>query len=181
MGGMGDNMLSLLIEDKNLVIRDVDKPQVLKIQKWFDSSSIEDYKYAMGSDKPMTAADLYEKYLEVLINAREFFLSINIDDNLIGFIKGRVDYKEEGEIWIMSMLIDVPYQNKGIGKRVLGLIMDEFKKKFGFTKYYACIVNDNAQGKAFWKSNNFNEYRSSKDYFMIDNKCCDMVIMHRQL
>jgi ribosomal protein S18 acetylase RimI-like enzyme len=59
--------------------------------------------------------------------------------------------------------------------------MNEFREKLGVTKYFACIVHDNEQGKAFWKSNNFNEYRSAKDYFLIDNKCYDMVIMHRQL
>jgi Acetyltransferases, including N-acetylases of ribosomal proteins len=173
-------MLSLSIEDKDLTIRDIDKLQIDKITCWFNSN-IEKYKYAMGTSKQFTSEDFYEKYLEVLINAHEFFLGINMDGELIGFVKGRADYKNEGEIWIMSMLIGAPYQSRGIGSRALDLIIDEFNKKLGIKKFYACLVNDNIRGKAFWKRNSFSEYRSAKDFFTIDNKSYDMVIMNRVL
>lgn len=174
-------MLSLLIEDKDIIIRDIARPQINKMMEWFNGSNIGKYKYAMGIDKPVTVGDLYEKYLEVLINAHEFFLGITMDGELIGFIKGRADYKNDGEIWIMSLLIDSSYQNRGIGTRVLGLILKEFQEKFGIRKFYSCLVNDNVAGKAFWERNKFYECRSTKDYFTIDNKNYDLIIMYREL
>lgn len=174
-------MLSLLIDDNDIIIKDIGRSQINKMMEWFSGSDVDKYKYAMGIDKPVTVDDLYEKYLEVLINAHEFFLAITMNGEFIGFIKGRADYKREGEIWIMSLLIDASYQNRGIGTRVLGLIMREFKEKFGIRKFYSCLVNDNLSGKAFWERNKFYECRSTKDYFTIDNKSYDLIIMYREI
>jgi hypothetical protein len=69
-------MLSLLIEDEELSLKNLDKVQLEKITQWFQNSDPEQYKYAMGIDKPIMYQELYEKYLEALINAHEFFLSI---------------------------------------------------------------------------------------------------------
>jgi RimJ/RimL family protein N-acetyltransferase len=173
-------MLSLSITDGDITIKDIMRPQLSKIIKWFDNKSINHYKYSMGMDKPLTIDELHEKYLEVLINAHEYFLGISYNGCLVGFIKGRADYKDEGEVWIMSMLIDEPYQNEGVGGRALRLIMNEFKEKFGIKNFYACLVKDNEQGKVFWKNNGFSDYRSTKDYFTIDNKSYDLIIMSRQ-
>lgn len=174
-------MLSLMIKDLGLTIKDVEKSQLEKIVNWFACSDINLSRFSMGIDKPVTYNELYEKYLESLINAHEFFLGINIDANLIGFFKGRVDYKDEGEVWIMAMLIDAPYQNNGIGKRVLNLIMKEFKEKFGFNNFYVCVVKENVEGRAFWERNGFSEHRLSKGYFTINNKSYDLMIMYSQL
>ena len=171
-------MLSLFIKDRDLVIKDVEKTQLTKITEWFAGDDINLYKYAMGIDKPITYDDLYEKYLEALINAHEYFLGISLDGNLIGFLKGRVDYKNADEIWIMAMLIDTPYRNIGIGERVLKLIMKEFKDKYGINNFYACLVKENIRGKVFWQKNGFYEYRLSKGYFTINNKSYDLVIMN---
>lgn len=172
-------MLSLSIEDEDIHIKDIDKSQISKMIKWFDGSNIGKYKYAMGIDEPVTVDDLYEKYLEVLINAHEFFLGINMNDELIGFIKGRADYKNDGEVWIMSLLVDASYQNRGIGTRVLNAVMKEFKEKFGIREFYSCVINDNVGGKKFWQKNKFCECRATKDYFTMDNKNYDLIIMER--
>lgn len=172
-------MLSLSVTDKELLIKDISKDQLREINEWLKDT--ECYKYAMGTDQPITIDDLYEKYLEVLVNAHEFFLGISTFENFIGFIRGRVDYHGEGEIWIMSMLIDVSYQNKGIGTRVLDLVMNEFKEKLGITKFYTCLVDDNITGRSFWESNCFSPHRFTKGYFTIENKSCDLVIMIRNI
>lgn len=170
-------MLSLAIDDGDLIIKDIDKIQLYKIADWSNTN----YRYAMGVDKQITIEDLHEKYLEVLINAQEFFLSINFNGEFVGFVKGRVDLRDEGEIWIMSMLIDGSYQKKGVGRRVLNLIMDEFNERLGITSFYAFLVNDNIEAKTFWERNGFSEYRSTKGYFTIDNKSHDLTIMHKDL
>jgi len=174
-------MLSLLVKDKDLLVKDIARAELLKIVQFFNSDNSCQYKYAMGTDKPVTIEDLNEKYLEVLINAQEFFLSINYSGNFIGFIKGRADFRDKGEIWIMSILIDAPYQNKGIGKKALKLVMEEIKERFGVTSFYSCLVEDNSGGKKFWESNGFCEIRTNKNYFTIDNKNYDLVIMYRKL
>lgn len=173
-------MLSLIVDDKDMILKDIDKSELLKIVKWFESGDPYQYKIAMGIDKPMTYADLHEKYLEALINAHEFFLSINYNREIVGFIKGRVDYKDEGEVWIMAMFVEDIHQNMGIGRRALELIVSEFKQKLGFHIFFACLVEDNVQAKAFWEGSGFTEYRLSKGYFTIENKSRDLVIMQRK-
>lgn len=174
-------MLSLLIEDNDTTIKDLDKTQLSKIVEWFQSSDMVQNRYAMGINSPVTYDDIHEKYLEVLINAHEFFLGISLDEELVGFIKGRVDYRDKSEVWIMAMLIDASHRSKGLGKRVLELIIDEFNDKMGITSFYTCLISENVQAKSFWKQNGFMEHRLSKGYFTIDNKSHDLVIMQRIL
>lgn len=174
-------MLSLYIDDEDITIHDLDKNQLKKISEWFNGAEREQYKFAMGIDGPMTFEDLYEKYLEALVSTHEFFLSINRDGELAGFIKGRVDYRDEGEIWIMALLVDTRYQSRGVGKRAVRLIMEEFREKLGIKSFYAYMVRDNAQGKLFWEGLDFKEYRMSKGFFTFDNGSHDLIIMHRHL
>jgi ribosomal protein S18 acetylase RimI-like enzyme len=173
-------MLSLFIEEDELLIRDVTKDQLLNIIEWFNSDKKDSYKYAIGISKPITIDDLYENYLETLINAQEFFSAININETFVGFIKGRIEYRGKGEIWIMSILVHKDYQNKKIGSRALGLLIKELKNKFGITDVYSCLVKDNVLGRIFWEKNNFKEYRLSKNYFTIDEKNYDLLIMHKE-
>ncbi|HBM75708.1 MAG TPA: hypothetical protein DD429_09180 [Clostridiaceae bacterium] len=174
-------MLSLYIKDKSLIIKDVDKGQIAQIAEWFNGREKEHYRYAMGMDGPVKYEDLHEKYLESLVSVSEFFLSVNLDDVLVGFVKGRLDYRNEGEIWIMAILIDKKFQNQGIGKRIIKLIMRESAERFGIKTFYAGIVEDNKQGMAFWKSLKFCEYRQSKGYFTLHNKSRDLMIMYRKI
>lgn len=173
-------MLSLKVDNKDMVLEDIDRNELHKIVKWFENSDAHRYKIAMGIDKPITYEDLYEKYLEVLVSAHEFFLSISLCGEMVGFIKGRVDYKDEGEVWIMAMFLDGLHQNTGIGKRALELIINEFKLKLGFSQFFACIVEDNIQAKAFWEGCGFIRYRQSKGYFTIENKSRDLIIMQKK-
>lgn len=172
-------MLSLLVEDGDMTIRNIEKDQLTKIIKWLNDDNSR-YKCSMGIDKPMTIHDLHEKYLEVLINAQEFFLSININRDFVGFIKGRSDLRYDGEVWIMSMLIDASCQRMGIGRRALKAVMDEFNEKLGITSFYTCVVDDNIRGKKFWESNGFYECRSINEYFTIDGENHDLIIMHKR-
>ncbi|WP_160317279.1 GNAT family N-acetyltransferase [Oxobacter pfennigii] len=172
-------MLSLFIKDGNLTIKDIEKKQLSVIAQWLNGSNIQ-YKYSMGINKPITLEEVNENYLETLINAHEFFLSININEQFIGFVKGRIDYRDEGEVWIMSLLIDRPYQNNGLGKKILDLLTKEFNDKLDIKNFYACIVNDSIHVKYFWEKNGFNVHRVTKGYFTIDDKNYDLVILHKQ-
>lgn len=172
-------MLSLLIEDNHLTIKDLEKNELDIIIKWFQGSEFKQYKYAMGIDKPLTYEDLFEKYLEALISAHEFFLSIIVNGNTVGFIKGRVNYGEENEVWIMAFLIDSFHQNLGIGRRSLQLFIDEFGSKFGVKSFFAFLVKDNMKAVRFWENNGFVQYRLSKGYFTMDNISHDLIIMQK--
>lgn len=172
-------MLSLFIEDEDIVVKDIDKDDLEQIAKWFGDCDCCRYKYAMGIDKVMTIDDLYEKYLESLLNAHEYFLSININREMIGFIKGRVEYKDKDEVWIMSLFIDPSYQGQNIGSRAVSNMLREFNQKMGICSFYACLVKNNIRARKFWERNGFVEYRTSKGYFTIDNKSCDLIIMQR--
>jgi len=172
-------MLSLSMEDRDLLIKDMDKSQLSKMTQWFSGVENAQNRYAMGTDKVITPDELNEKYLEVLINAHEFFLSINIGDDFIGFIKGRADYRDEGGIWIMSMFISSPYQSNGLGTRALNLFINDIYERLGIRKFYACIVSDNIRGRFFWENNGFKEYRMTKDYFTLDNKNYDLIILRK--
>ena len=69
------------------------------------------------------------------------------DGNLIGTVLGGSDGRRG---YIHHLAVQLPEQNKGIGKKLVDLCMNEFKKA-GIQKCHIFVISDNAEGIAFWK------------------------------
>ena len=69
------------------------------------------------------------------------------DGNLIGTILGGSDGRRG---YIYHLAVQQSEQNKGLGKKLMDLCLNEFKKS-GIQKCHIFVISDNAEGIAFWK------------------------------
>ena len=69
------------------------------------------------------------------------------DGTLIGTILGGSDGRRG---YIHHLAVQLSEQNKGIGKKLVDLCLNEFKKA-GIQKCHIFVISDNAEGIAFWE------------------------------
>lgn len=79
-------------------------------------------------------------------NPNTCFTALN-NGNLIGTVLGGSDGRRG---YIYHLAIHQSEQNKGIGKKLVDLCLNEFKKS-GIQKCHIFVINDNAEGIAFWE------------------------------
>lgn len=81
-------------------------------------------------------------------------LGIYNDNKMVGFIL--YDFDEELNGWSMSrFMIDVNYQNKGIGKMALQKFLDFFINKYGHLQLYTSAAVDNQIAAALYEKFGF--------------------------
>ena len=69
------------------------------------------------------------------------------DGNLIGTILGGSDGRRG---YIYHLAVQQSEQNKGIGKKLVDLCLNEFKRS-GIQKCHIFVISDNQEGIAFWE------------------------------
>jgi RimJ/RimL family protein N-acetyltransferase len=178
-------MLEINIEMDNLSFKDVTKESLEEVLKLYNQNEIN--IYATGIDRPMSIQDINQKYLEVLVNSHEFFASIffresqNSKKRMIGVIKGRIDYDNNEEAWISSILIDSSFQKGGIGTKVVSTIMRMLKDTYDIKAVMIGTLSGNGIGIGFWSKMGFNYIRTIEQYIKLNNKTEDFIIMKKDL
>jgi len=178
-------MLTINLNDENLFFKDVNKEDLTNVLKLYNQNEIN--MYATGIDRPMSYEDINQKYLEVLVNSHEFFAGIfsdhdsRADSRMIGVIKGRIDYDNNEEAWISSILIDSHFQNNGIGTKAVSSILKMLKDTYDIKTVMIGILSGNHIGRAFWSKIGFNYMRTIEQYFKLNNKTEDFIIMKKDL
>ena len=170
---------------ENLSFQDVNKESLEDLLKLYNQNEIN--IYATGIDRPMSLEDIKQKYMEVLVNSHEFFACIFVRDSesntkkMIGVIKGRIDYDNNEEAWISSILIDSNYQNSGIGTKVVKSIIKMLKDTYDIKTMYIGILSGNGIGRGFWNKMGFDYIRTIEQYIKLNNKNEDFIIMKKDL
>jgi RimJ/RimL family protein N-acetyltransferase len=170
---------------ENLSFKDVNQESLEDLLRLYNQNEIN--IYATGIDRPMSLDDIKQKYLEVLVNCHEFFATIFVHNSesgkkkMIGVIKGRIDYDNNDEAWISSILIDSSYQNNGIGTKVVKSIIKMLKDTYDIKVVYIGILSGNRIGRGFWSKMGFRYIRTIEQYIKLNNKNEDFIIMKKDL
>lgn len=178
-------MLTINLNHDNLFFKDLHKEDLKDVLQLYNQNEVN--IYATGIDRPMSFEDINQKYLEVLVNSHEFFAGIftqNSDcesNKMIGVIKGRIDYDNNEEAWISSILIDSGFQKNGIGTKAVSTILKMLKDTYDIKTVMIGILSGNKVGRAFWKKIGFNYIRTIEQYFKLNNKTEDFIIMKKDL
>jgi RimJ/RimL family protein N-acetyltransferase len=178
-------MLTINLEMENICFKDVTKESLEEVLKLYNQNEIN--IYATGIDRPMSIQDIKQKYLEVLVNSHEFFAGIffyetdNSSSKMIGVIKGRIDYDNNEEAWISSILIDSSFQKNGIGTKVVKSIIKMLKDTYDIKAIFIGILSGNGMGQGFWNKMGFNYVRTIEQYIKLNNKNEDFIIMKKDL
>ncbi|MDF2841067.1 MAG: Acetyltransferase family protein [Clostridia bacterium] len=178
-------MLTINLNNENLFFKDIRKDNLQEVLKLYNQNEIN--MYATGIDGPMSYEDINQKYLEVLVNSHEFFAGIftcnlgNIENKMIGVIKGRIDYDNNEEAWISSLLIDSSYQKIGIGTKAVGAILKMLNNTYDIKSVMIGTLSGNNIGREFWRKIGFNYIRTIQQYIKLNNKTEDFIIMKKDL
>lgn len=177
-------MLTINTKAKGLVFKDITKDDLDEVLRLYNQN--EKNMYATGIDRAMSIEDIIEKYLEVLISSHEFYAGIfkaaaSPDPEMLGVIKGRIDYDNNEEAWISSVLIDSLQQGKGIGTAAVDSIMEHLNDTYGVKRVMVGILSGNAIGKEFWRKLDFKYIRTIDQYMKLNSKTEDFIIMRKDL
>lgn len=168
--------------DINLTI---DNMAILSIQKE-DISYLDEYlkDEFMLHNEEAEINNIYEKFLEYYISENEFFLKINdIQTNeILGIIKGRVEFKNPHEAWIWSIFLDQSIRSKGIGSIILKKLSIYLQAEYGVREFYTRIVKEGSNYKLnFWTKNGYEILRISKEFYNINDKKTNMFILKKSI
>lgn len=166
-------MFDVHIQLEDINISSIEKQDVLDIQKWINYQTCN----STDRDKPLPLTEFYERFLEYYISESEFFLKINLGDKLIGVLKGRIEFKNPNEVWLSYFILDHNLRGRGIGSKIIDNIKNYFLHNFGIDNFYTGVCEKDTRILKFWKKNNFQLFRVSKNYFNNDGQELDMIIM----
>lgn len=166
-------MFDVHIQLEDINISSIEKQDVLDIQKWINYQNCN----STDIDEPLPLKEFYERFLEYYISESEFFLKINQGDKLIGVLKGRIEFKNTNEVWLRYFLLDHNLRGRGIGSKIINNIKDYFSNNLGIDSFYTGVCEKDTRILKFWKKNNFQLFRISKNYFDNDGQELDMIIM----
>jgi RimJ/RimL family protein N-acetyltransferase len=170
-------MFDVHLDLNDLNISSVEKEDIISIQKW-----INDQNYGSNDiEKQLGLREFYERFLEYYVSEGEFFLKITKDNNLIGVLKGRIEFKNPTEVWLWYFLIDKDYRGRGIGSGIISSVKEYFNDGFGIDNFYTGVCAEDTDVLRFWKKNGFTLIRVSKGFFSVDEKDRDMMIMKNTL
>ena len=138
-------MFHINLEFDDIKISSIEKEDLLGVYGWLQYE-----------DNFIEYDDFYERFLEYYLNECEFFLKVYKDKDLIGIIKGNVEFKNPNEVWLVYFIIGSKERSKGLGSRILNYIINYFSKDCGIVRFYARIQETNFETLGFWMENQFN-------------------------
>lgn len=178
-------MLTINLKNNELSFRDITKENLEEVLKLYNQNEIN--IYATGIDRPMSISDIKQKYLEVLVNSHEFFVGIFFKlegcetERMIGVIKGRIEYDNNEEAWISSILIDNSCQRNGMGTKTVESIMSMLKNTYDIKSILIGILSSNTIGLQFWEKLGFSYVRTIDQYIKLNKRTEDFIIMKKDL
>ena len=165
-------MLELEINFNDINVSNVEKKDLTQIQAWMEVEK----QFAYGEN---SLEELYERYLESYISECEFFLKINKKNELIGILKGRLEFKNPNEVWIWFFYLNNEYRTIDVGVKIIQELINYFFDEYGIEICFTRIIKDDGENVGFWKNIGFNIVRMVKDFYCIDGKYMDMLIMKK--
>jgi RimJ/RimL family protein N-acetyltransferase len=168
-------MFDIDIQFEDISITSIKSGDIMSVQKWLNLQQF----YCNRSEEPVGFEEFYERFLEYYISEGEFFLKINKSDELIGLLKGRLEFKNPNEVWLGFFIVGHDHRGKGLGSEIIRKVSDYFFSSFGIDIFYTGVADNDVRLAKFWKKNNFELLRVSKNYFNINGRERDMLVFKK--
>ncbi|MCP8316276.1 MAG: ribosomal protein S18-alanine N-acetyltransferase [archaeon] len=132
-----------------------------------------------ASIKYVTPLDKLLRYYDV---PREGFLIAEINDKVVGYIVGNMIISEEGrkEGHILDIAVDPAHRKQGVGKILIGHILEIFKKR-GAEKVRLEVKLNNIEARRFYSKLGFVETQIARHYYRMGGHTEDAVFMVKHL
>jgi hypothetical protein len=165
-------MFDINIQFDEVQISSVENGDLAYMQKWFNSESLGCIK----TENPLKFNDFYKRFIEYYASECEFFLKVHLKQKLIGIIKGRVEFKNNNQVWITDFLMDSENTNEKVSSNILNKVMFYFSSSYGINSFFAGVMEENIMLMEFWQCNCFEIQRIAKNFYNINGIKKDMLI-----
>ncbi len=177
----GEKMLSVHIDFKQLIIKDIKKRDLPYMIKWYNDKK--EYQYATGLNTPIFLQQLTQRYMALIHTESAFYVGIYLKGTgeMIGLFKGSVRKEKVVALWIDSIIIDKQYRRQGYATLSLQAMITHFKEYAYISKVYISVVEHNLAGIKFWHANDFEVAQKMSKQLMLDQKKYDILVMCKVL
>jgi len=154
-------MLDVDVCFDDIVISNIQKEDLPNIEKMSEA------------DEEFNFSELNDRFLESYLSECEYFLKINKNKKLIGVIKGRVEFKNSNEVWVWFYYI----KEKSLECMVMQELLLYFFQEYDIEIFYTRVAVEDENAVKFWKKLGFRPLRLVKNFYSINGKSMDMLIM----
>ncbi len=167
--------IELVFDDVSIM--SVEKEDITNIENWISRQQ----EYNIDAIQDYGIKEFYERYLEYYVSEGEYFLKILRKSELIGIIKGRIEFKNPNEVWIMCYLIEFKLYDFDISTKIINEFLKHLYKNYGIRNFYTLASAGNIGMLKIWKNNNFELSRVTSNLFEINSKDKDVLILKKEL
>lgn len=169
-------MLDINLIIDNMTVSSVQKEDIPYVYDYFKNQ-------CKLKKEELEISNIYEKFLEYYVSENEFFLKINTKktNEILGIVKGRVEFKNPHEAWIWYISLNQSIRSKGIGSIILKKLSIYLKEEYGVREFYIRIIKENSYKLNFWTKNGYEIIRVSKDFYKINDKRINMFILKKSM
>ena len=165
-------MLDVKLKFDNIKILNIEKEDIETLYKCIKSNEfIRNIKY----DPLINSKELNNIFYEYYLNECEFFLKILYKDKIIGVLKGRAEFKNPNEIWVMYFLKYKEYENTIIWDKILNKLEIYFFQQYAIDNFYIVIDGKNNRFYSVLKNKGFIPTRSCN--ILINDRTEDLNII----
>lgn len=169
-------MFNIEIVFDDVSIMSVEKEDITKIQNWINRQQA----FNIDAGKDYGIKEFYERYLEYYVSEGEYFLKILRGSELIGIIKGRIEFKNPNEVWIMCYLIEFRLYDLDISNTIINEFLKHLYKNYGIRNFYTFVPADNPSMLEVWKNNDFEIIRVTSNFLEINSQDKDILILKKE-
>ena len=168
-------MFNIDIDFDNISIMNVEKEDIYNVKEWIGNQEV----YNTEDELNYGVKEFYERYLEYYVSEGEYFLKILCDSELIGIIKGRIEFKNPNEVWIMYYMIDVKFYNDLISNTIINEFLKHLYDNYGISNFYTFVSSNNLDMLKLWRGNNFEVVRKTKNFLKRNNENKNILILEK--
>lgn len=169
-------MFNIDIVFDDVSIMSVEKEDIFKIEEWINTQRF----FNIDARKNYGIEEFYQRYLEYYVSEGEYFLKVLRGGELIGIIKGRIEFKNPNEVWIMCYLMEFKLYDGDISTTIIDEFLKHLFKNYGIRNFYTLVSADNYGMLKLWKNNNFEISRVTSNFLEIDSEDKDILILKRE-
>ena len=170
-------MFNIDIVSHDVSIVNVEKEDIFKIEKWINNQRV----LNIAAKKNYGIVEFYERYLEYYVSEGEYFLKVLFGSELVGIIKGRIEFKNPNEVWIMCYLLEFKLYSTGISTSIINKFLTHLYENYGMRNFYTFLSVNNLEMLELWKNNDFKISRVTNNFLEVDGKDKDILILRKMI
>ena len=170
-------MFNIDIKFDDISIVSVEKEDIATIESWINKQQI----LNIDAGKNNGIKDFYERYLEYFLSEGEYFLKVLCGSKLTGVIKGRIEFKNPNEVWIMCYLLESNLYGDDISSTIINKFLKHLYENYGIRDFYTFVSTRNVDMLKLWKNNNFEVSRVTSNFLGLDSEDSDMLILKKTI